>query len=234
MSQPLSILTARAADFWLARASILVIVALQLASSSRVTVGPRWLTPGLELALMVPLFVATGWTHDKARRASTDAHWQAVHRVHQFVRWLATTLTALVSLVNLAALTLLVRELLTGTAGTGPVLLQDAVIIWLTNVIAFALWYWTIDRSGPASHSLGQQGPPDFLFSNMLKDVRSPADWMPGFVDYLYLSFTNSTALSPADTLPVSARGKLLMMGQACIALMTLAIVAARAVNILR
>ena len=229
----LHVLNTHALDFWLARGSILVVVVLQLGASSRVAVGPRWLAPALELALLVPLSLATAWSHGRARRAVTDAHWEAVGRLHEAVRWLAMLLTALVSAVNFASLVLLVRELLMGTAGPGPVLLLDAVIIWVTNIIAFALWFWTVDRSGPGAHSLGREGPPDFLFSNMLKDVASPRGWLPGYVDYLYLSFTNCTALSPADTLPLTQRAKLLMMLESCVSLLTIAIVAARAVNIL-
>ncbi len=233
MTDHLRILKTRALDFWLARGAVLVVVALQLLSSGRVTVGPRWLAPVLELALLIPLSAATAWTHDRVRRATTDAHWQAIGRQHEVVRWLATVLTAVVTIVNLGSLVLLVRELIEGQAASGAVLLLDATNIWVTNVIAFTLWYWTVDRSGPASRSSGLDGAPDFLFSNMVKDIRMPADWMPGFVDYLYLSFTNSTALSPADTLPLSQRAKLLMMFQACISLLTIVVVAARAVNIL-
>ena len=101
-------------------------------------------------------------------------------------------------------------------------------------MIAFALWFWSLDRGSPTYHSLGEPGPPDFLFSAMLKDAQSGADWRPGFIDYLYLAFTNATALSPADTLPLTGRAKLLMMLQACVSLLTIVIVAARAVNILR
>ena len=100
--------------------------------------------------------------------------------------------------------------------------------------IAFALWFWSLDRQGPASQSVDEHGPPDFLFSAMLRDAGSKAGWRPGFVDYLYLAFTNATALSPADTLPLTGRAKLLMMLEACISLLTIAIVAARAVNILQ
>lgn len=123
--------------------------------------------------------------------------------------------------------------LLQGQAGGGPTLLLDAAAIWLTNMLAFALWFWSLDRASPAYHSLGEAGQPDFLFS-MLTDVHSETGWVPGFVDYLYLAFTNATALSPADTLPLTERAKLLMMLQAMVSLLTLVVVAARAVNILK
>ena len=129
---------------------------------------------------------------------------------------------------------LLIRELLKGKGGGGDTLLLDAAAIWLTNMVAFALWFWSLDRRGPASLSIDETGPPDFLFSAMLRDAGSEAGWRPGFVDYLYLAFTNATALSPADTLPLTGRAKLLMMLEACVSLLTIVVVAARAVNILQ
>jgi uncharacterized membrane protein len=221
-------------DFWLARGAVVVIAGLQFMASEHVTVGPRLLAPGLEIALLVPLSIGTALTHRRARQATTPDHLDGVIWRGKLLRWLALALTAIVSLVNLGSLTLLIRELLKGRGGGGDTLLLDAAAIWLTNMIAFALWFWSLDRQGPASQSVGETGPPDFLFAAMLRDARSEAGWQPGFVDYLYLAFTNATALSPADTLPLTGRAKLLMMLEACISLLTIAIVAARAVNILQ
>lgn len=105
-------------------------------------------------------------------------------------------------------------------------------ISWFTNVVLFALWFWNVDRGGPAARGL-VAGSNDFLFPQMLQGCPADPHWLPGFIDYLYLSFTNATAFSPSDTLPLSARGKLLMMGEVSISLLTIALVAARAVNIL-
>jgi hypothetical protein len=124
--------------------------------------------------------------------------------------------------------------MVTGHAGTGPTLLIDATTIWATNVFAFALWFWNVDRGGPAMLGLVADARPDFLFSNMLQDAPNRETWSPGFIDYIYLSFTNATALSPADTLPLSQRAKSLMLIEAGISLTTVAIVAGRAVNILQ
>ena len=135
--------------------------------------------------------------------------------------------------MNFIALFFLLRALLGGHAGDARSLLIDAVNIWLTNVIAFALWYWSIDRGGPASRDLTTHSMPDFLFPQMTMDDPRFTSWSPGFVDYLFLSFTNATAFSPTDTLPLSPRAKLLMMADAGVSLLTLALVAARAVNIL-
>jgi hypothetical protein len=221
-------------DFWLARGAVVVIVVLQLVVSNTVVVGPRWFAPAAELALLVPLSVATAWTHGRARKAKRPEHWLPIVRQRRAIQLGAIVLTAVVSLMNLGALMLLVRAMVRGHAGTGPALLLDAVNIWITNVIAFALWFWNLDRGGPAARGLVKESQADFLFSNMLPGATARADWSPGFVDYLYLSFTNATALSPADTLPLSQRAKLLMLVEACVSLMTIALVAARAVNILQ
>jgi uncharacterized membrane protein len=234
MDAQVRIIRAHESDFWLARAAVVVVAGLQLMASARVTVGPRLLAPGLEIALLVPLSIGTALAHRQARAATSPSQADWLARRGRLLRWLALALTAIVSLVNLGSLTLLIQELLEGKGGGGPTLLLDAAAIWLTNIIAFALWYWSLDRQSPAYQSLGEQGPPDFLFSAMLRDARSGDDWRPGFIDYLYLAFTNATALSPADTLPLTGRAKLLMMLQACISLLTIVVVAARAVNILQ
>lgn len=94
------------------------------------------------------------------------------------------------------------------------------------------LWYWTLDRGGPAARGLTRHSRPDFLFAQMTIE-QGDESWSPGFIDYLFLAFTNATAFSPTDTLPLSGRAKLLMMAQSGISLLTIALVAARAVNIL-
>ena len=234
MSDHIKVLQTRAADFWLARGAVVIVAALQLFTSTRVTVGPRLLAPGLEIALLIPLSLATAWTHRRAARATSKESIAAVLGARQWVRWLALSLTAIVTAANLGSLILLVRGLVSGHGGGGSALLLDAADIWVTNLIVFALWFWNIDRSGPASRGLPHQGPPEFLFSAMLRDAHGGEAWTPGFIDYLYLAFTNATALSPADTLPLTGRAKLLMMLQACVSLTTIVIVAGRAVNILQ
>ena len=234
MQGRVDVLKLHAADFWMARSAVVIVAALQLFTSARVTVGPRLLAPGLEIALLIPLSVATAWTHQRVRQSRGEAHARRTLQIRGWARWLALTLTALVSAANLGSLILLVRGVVTGRGGPAPTLLLDAADIWLTNLIVFALWFWNIDRSGPSSAGLAREGPPEFLFSAMLHDASRSSGWRPGFIDYLYLAFTNATALSPADTLPLTARAKLLMMVQACVSLLTIVIVAARAVNILQ
>lgn len=224
----------RALDFWLARGAIAVVATLQLLVVNDLSVGPRWLAPGLELALLVPLSAATAWNQHRARRATTDQHWQLIGHHRRLIRRAALVLTVLVTAMNTAALGGLVRALLAGKAGSAPTLLLDALNIWATNVIVFALWFWSTDRGGPALRSFRTERGADFLFPQMTLEARTgETPFVPGFVDYLFVSFTNATAFSPTDTLPLTARAKLLMMAEASISLLTVALVAARAVNIL-
>ena len=234
MREHIEVVKLHAADFWLARGAVILIVALQLLVSNRVTFGSRWLAPLVEIALLIPLSLATGWTHKNSAVVTTPGHAETFLRLRRWMRLLALLLTGIVSLANLGSLLLLIQALVGGHAGSGRTLLVDAVNIWATNVIAFALWFWNSDRSSPAARGLVSEPQSDFLFSNMTTEAKGARPWTPGFLDYLYLSFTNSTALSPADTLPISQRAKMLMMLEACISLMTIAIVAARAVNILQ
>lgn len=224
-----------ASDFWYARASIALIAGLQLlVINQELTIGPRGLAPGLELAILAPLSVATAWNQNRARRATKQEHWESVLRHRAGTRMVALSLTGAIMVINLIALVSVTRALLHGTKGpSGQSLLIDALNIWFTNVLIFGLWYWNLDRAGPASRGLGDKRNPDFLFPQMLGPGDEDPGWTPSFFDYFYVSFTNSTAFSPTDTMPLSQRSKLLMMIQAAISLLTVGLVAARAVNIL-
>jgi hypothetical protein len=114
-----------------------------------------------------------------------------------------------------------------------PLLLTGGAI-WLTNVIVFALWYWELDGGGPPKRLRDPSTPRDFAFVQMTDAEVAAPGWQPRFTDYLYVSFTNSSAFSPTDTMPLTRWAKLLMMVQAGLSILTLLLVAARAVNILR
>jgi uncharacterized membrane protein len=101
-------------------------------------------------------------------------------------------------------------------------------------VIIFALWYWEFDRGGPVSRAHAHRPYPDFLFPQMSTPDMAPSEWEPRFVDYLYLSFTNATAFSPTDVMPLSRWAKLTMLAQSAVSLITVALVIARAVNVLK
>jgi hypothetical protein len=235
MSKAQKHLATHSMDFWLARGAILVIAGLQLAVVNDLSVGPRWFAPGVEIALLAPLSVVTAWTQRRARRAENDDQWDAVERIRRNARILAITLTAVATAINFGQLGRLIQAMLTGHAGSGQTLLLDALNIWLTNVVIFALWFWTLDRRSPASRGFLSDPRADFIFTQQQLCAERPEfrDWSPGFIDYLFLAFTNATAFSPADTFPLSTRAKLSMMAEAATSFVTIALVASRAVGIL-
>ena len=208
----------RSEPFWQGQVALLGVVILYLTLSGKVVVGPGWLMPSLELLLIAGLWL------DRPRQE---------RRNQRRDRAIALGLLALVAASNLVSVELLVHFLLKGglKAG-GHQLILSSVVIWLTNVVVFALWYWELDRGGPERRAQDPDAPADFWFPQMSEAAAHPG-WLPNFVDYLYLSYTNSTALSPTDTMPMTTRVKLLMMGQSITSLITVLLVAARAVNIL-
>ncbi|MEZ0090202.1 hypothetical protein [Streptacidiphilus sp. EB129] len=206
---------------WAVSIALLVAIAVQWSLPERLTVQPHWLLPVLELLLMVALVFAN--PHRRIERATMP------------VRVLGLLLAAAVSLANGWSAVLLVHDLLTGSHGVGAgALLMTGGGIWLTNIIAFSLWYWEADRGGPAARAHGTHEYPDFLFPQMQQQGMSPPDWEPEYVDYLYLAFTNATAFSPTDVMPLSRWSKLLMGIQSTVSLLTLALIVARAVNVLQ
>ena len=235
MPQPDHVLQTHSFDFWLARGAIALTAVLNLALVNKLTFQPYWLAPLAELAMLLPLSVATAWTQIQVTNAVNDHQWGKVRRNRQWIRGAALVLTLIITAINFEALIAVTRALLHGAKGpTGASLLIDALNIWFTNVVIFALWFWNLDRGGPASRGLDGAGRPDLLFPQMT----SPSDqsyvgWTPGFVDYLFVSFTNATAFSPTDTMPLSPRIKLLFMLEAAVSLATVGLVAARAVNVL-
>ena len=233
MSKPHSVIHDYAIDFWMARGAVVVIALLQILLVNDLTFGPRWLAPTIELVMLVPLSIATAWNQTRVRVATVEHHWDAIGNYRLWIRRAAILLTAVISLVNCGVLLELIRRLLQGHGGTGQTLLIDALNIWITNVIIFALWYWSTARGGPPSCGLTKRAEADFLFPQMTISGREFGTWIPGFIDYLFLAFTNATAFSPADTMALTPRLKLMMMAKAIISLLTIAFVAARAVGIL-
>jgi hypothetical protein len=221
-------------DVWLARGAIVVTAALNAFLINQLSAVPWWLGSTVELALLVPLSVATAWTHARIRNATSEHHWASIRRHMMWIRWAAMFLTAVITIINFEALHGVLHALLYGAKGaTGQTLLIDAMNIWFTNVVVFALWFWNIDGGGPAMRPVKVQIDQDFLFPQMMSNFPCYKNWSPGFLDYLFVSFTNATAFSPTDTMPMSVRSKLLFMVEAFASLLTVGLVAARAVNIL-
>ena len=200
--------------------AILVAAGLQLALPDRFGLHPRWLLPALELALFVPLTILNPIRLTRATRVG---------------RYLSIALVAAISIDNGLSAGFLDYDLVTSKAGdsAGP-LLAAAAAIYLTNVIVFGIWYWEYDRGGPFERAKAARHYPDFLFPQMSSPETAHPDWEPTFVDYLYVSFTNATAFSPTDTMPLSRWAKVLMGTQSAVSLSTTALVIARAVNILK
>ncbi len=179
-------------------------------------IGPHWIITAIEAALLVVLVVVELLPQDVNL-------WRA-----------AGVLVSLVTLDNTASSGVLVWRIVSGSAGTRAApLLAGGAGIWLTNVLVYGLWYWMIDRGGPYDRAAGITAVPDFAFPQMLSPELAAGHWHPRLLDYLYVSFTNTTAFSPTDTMPMTLRAKALMTAQSVVALGTVALVLARAVNIL-
>ena len=206
---------------WPVTLTVIVAIILQLLLPPHLTEPlPRALLPALEGALLIGLSIANP---------------VRIERRGKPVRVASIVLILLMTIANAASAVLLIHAILRGpppVTAAGP-LLASGASIWVTNVIAFALWYWEFDRGGPVNRSLGTSQHPDLLFTQMAAPELSPPDWEPRFVDYLYLSFTNATAFSPTDVMPLARWAKLTMLVQSAVSLAVGVLVVARAVNIL-
>lgn len=226
-------------DLWLARAALLGIIALQwLVQTQQHLAGLRiWVLSVLELLLLIFL-TFTSERHFRRARPGEGATLRFIEGEGGFVRVLAMITIGLASIINLIGLVRLILSLLDSSKTQGVVLLGDALNLFFTNVIVSGLWYWELDRGGPFKRCTAEPGLADFLFPQMAMDKEErdgiiSRHWRPHFIDYLYIAFTNATAFSPTDALPLTRPAKMLMGLQAGVSLITVAIVAARAVNIL-
>ena len=206
---------------WPAALAVTAAAALQLSLPARLAMPPRFLLPALEILLLIGL---------------TAANPGRIDRRETHLRVTGIVLTAAVSLANISSAARLVSELLRAQpiADSAARLALNGGSIYLTNIIAFALLYWELDRGGPAARTHGIEIYPDFLFSQMTSPELAPPEWEPNFVDYLYVSVTNATAFSPTDVMPLSRPAKVAMALQSTVALATLALVIARAINVLK
>jgi hypothetical protein len=197
-----------------------VAIALYALLPDDLLVGPRWIVPAVESVLLVSLVVVNPW------RMSRETRWS---------RWASLLLIAVIAAANLVSLgvtvTALVRQ--SPAAGDPGTLLVAALQIWLTDVLVFALAFSELDRGGPVSRSRRPRRElpaADFRFSQdengdavqeVAKGSSETSDWVPSFLDYLYVSLTNSSAFSPTDTMPLTPRAKALMGIEATAALLT-------------
>jgi uncharacterized membrane protein len=140
----------------------------------------------------------------------------------------------IVSAANAVSIVLLIHLLINGASANASPLLRAAVHMWVVNVLLFALWYWQLDGGGPVDRPRCAPADRDFLFPQQTEEVLLERGWRPQFLDYLYVSFTNASAFSPTDTMPLSRWAKMLMLLQSAISLALAVMVVARAVNILQ
>jgi len=207
---------------WPVTLTVIVAIVLQvLLPDSLIQPLPRPLLPALEGALLVGLIVANP---------------VRIERRGPVVRAASIGLIMLITAANAVSAVLLIRAIVTSlpaARSAGP-LLTSGALVWATNVIAFGLWYWEFDRGGPVRRAEGTAQHPDLMFPQMTSPRLAPPDWEPHFVDYLYLSFTNATAFSPTDVMPLARWAKLTMAVQSAVSLAVGALVIARAVNILK
>lgn len=192
----------------------LVVGALYFALPERLTVGPSWLLLVLEAALLlVPL---------------TSVFFIRHALPYRLTRGLALGLLAVLTAALVGSLLLLVNNL--PTFHQGKDLLRPAALLWCINILVFAVWYWEIDGGGPVNRYKAGHEAADVQFPQQVGG--NTRGWAPGFIDYLFLAFCGATALSPADTVPLSRRAKSLMMIEALISLLIVVLLVARAVNI--
>lgn len=222
----------REAEFesrWEATVAVGLVAALQLllAGVSRAEGWKLWGLPwwvwvvpvGPELALLLPL----AWHQPRRRLEQLGLRREA-----------ALTLLAAVGGANAFALVALIGSLVSGQERSGGELLLKGVTVWTTNVIAFGLWFWELDRGGPVRRLKPAPPPPDFQFPQMENPQLAEPGWHPRLLDYVYVSFTNSIAFSPTDAMPLTRRVKVLMLGESAVSAIAVLLVAARAVNIFK
>jgi hypothetical protein len=218
--------SARAAErgehWWPVALAIIVVVGLHVALPAKYRVNPPWVLPAVLLALLAALIIG-----DPGR----------IDRQKTWLRVTTGVVIAALTLANLAAAARLVGSIIATNklfAANAAALLATGGVIWATNVIAFGLWYWDLDRGGAAARAHHPYANPAFVFPEMQHTGYTPAGWVPTFTDYLSLSFWTATAFSPTDVSAIKRWAKLMMMTEAVASLIIGVLVIARAVNILK
>jgi hypothetical protein len=199
--------------------AVVAAIVLTVLLPDDVRAGPNWALPLIEGLLLMALIVSDPGKIDRRSRT------------------LRTLSIALVSILVLSALwstAQLVDDLIHGGVETNSAteLLEAGSLVWLSNNIAFALFYWELDGGGAAARAHHPPVQPDLAFPQQLNPTIAPPDWQPRFIDYLYLAFTNATAFSPTDVMPLVPWAKITMTVQAVISIAILGLVIARAVNV--
>ena len=203
--------------------AVVVAIVAQLLLPSDLAARPIWLLPSIEILLVA----AFAFASDSFRITGYD----------RTVRRITIALIVAMTIANTVSAGRLIFGLVSGRLQQDPpALLVTGGGIWATNVIVFALWYWELDQGGPGTRARrrDERVYPDFVFPQQNTPELVPEGWAPYFTDYLYLSFTNAAAFSPTDVMPYARWAKMTMMGQSAVSLAVVALVIARAINILR
>jgi len=211
----------RGEHWWPVALAIIVAAGLHVALPARYRVQPPWVVPTVLLGLLAVLIAG-----DPGR----------IDRQKPWLRVVTGVVIAFLTVANLIAAGRLVAEILTNNkvfAAHPGGLLAAGGVVWATNVIAFGLWYWDLDRGGAASRAHHPDSNPAFVFPEMQHSAYVPATWVPRFVDYLSLAFWTATAISPTDISAIKPWAKLLMMLEAGCSIVLAALVIARAINVL-
>jgi uncharacterized membrane protein len=204
---------------WHVQLTMLAAIVFQLLLPDRYVFGSRYALVAVEVILLATLSLTT----------PKEKIFQSLSR-----RINALLLIGLTGIANGYSLAMVTNKLLqSGRIANGRELIFTALNIYLTNIIIFGLLYWEMDGGGPGARRDAAPHDLDFLFPQSQNPAFKHPDWEPTFIDYLYVSSTNGMAFSPTDTLPLSRRAKMLMLAQATLSLVSVALVAARAVNIL-
>jgi len=211
----------RGEHWWPVGLAIVVVVALHVALPAKYRVNPPWVLPAVLLGLLAALIIG-----DPGR----------IDRQKTWLRVGTGAVIACLTVANLGAAARLVDDIITNNklyASNAGGLLATGAVIWATNVVAFGLWYWDLDRGGAAARAHHPQANPAFVFPEMQLSQYVPANWVPTFADYLSLGFWTATAFSPTDVSAIRPWAKLLMMTEAAVSLAIATLVIARAINIL-
>ncbi len=211
----------RGEPWWPVALAIIVAAGLHVALPAAYRVQPAWVVPAVLLGLLAVLIVG-----DPGR----------IDRQRTWLRIVTGVVIAFLTVANLLAAVRLIVEILTNNklfAAHPGGLLAAGGVVWATNVIAFGLWYWDLDRGGAAARAHHPDLNPAFVFPEMQHSEYAPANWVPRFVDYLSLAFWTATAISPTDISAIRPWAKLLMMLEAGCSIALAALVIARAINVL-
>jgi len=194
-------------------------ITLRIIEPQRESLGPDWLVPSIEVAMLIALLFADP-AHISARST--------------WLRRVAIVLILLLVGTAMLATGILVTDLIKGGKVTqsATALLASGAVIWLGNCLVFSLLYWELDSGGPLARYRHERPYPDFAFTQQQNPELAPPDWRPRYVDYLVLGLTTNTAFSPTDVLPLAAWAKLAMVIQSVISLLVVGLVIARAVNV--